>query len=262
MAENRSSVVMYQLDGAIATITINRPESFNAINHEVLKELEETLQMLEEKDEVRILVITGAGMKAFAAGADIHHMNSLDAKETESFIKMGQSVMNQVANSKKITIAAINGHALGGGFELALACDLRIAVQHARLGLPEVSLGIIPGWGGTQRLAKLVGPATAKEWILTGGQMDAETAERLGIVQQVVTSEELMDACQELAAKILGNAPLAVRLAKEAIDISMEKPIDEGLSIEADYFVQCFQTEDRQEGFAAFFEKRKPSFKG
>lgn len=201
-------------------------------------------------------------MKAFAAGADIAYMNGLDAKQTEAFIKLGQSVMNQVANSKKITIAAINGHALGGGFELALACDLRVMVQQARLGLPEVSLGIIPGWGGTQRLAKLVGPANAKEWILTGGQMDAETAKSLGIVQRVVTAEELMDTCRELAAKILANAPLAVRLAKEAINVSMEKPIDEGLGIEADYFVQCFQTEDRQEGFQAFFEKRKASFKG
>lgn len=249
-------------EGAIAVLTIDRPKALNALNHETLHEIEAAMRELESDDAVLGIVVTGGGAKAFVAGADIREMQAMSAADAEKHARFGQSVVSLFADSRKVTIAAVNGYALGGGLEVALACDLRLASENAIMGLPEVGLGVIPGFGGTQRLARLVGAGRAKELVLTGRKLSADEAERIGLVNRVVPVEKIVDEAKALLADILKNGPVAVRLAKETIDAGLQVDLRTGLTIEEKAFGLCFATADQKEGMSAFSEKRAPAFTG
>ncbi len=249
-------------EGAIAVLTIDRPKALNALNHETLHEIEAAMRELESDDAVLGIVVTGGGAKAFVAGADIREMQAMSAADAEKHARFGQSVVSLFADSRKVTIAAVNGYALGGGLEVALACDLRLASENAIMGLPEVGLGVIPGFGGTQRLARLVGAGRAKELVLTGRKLSADEAERIGLVNRVVPVEKIVDEAKALLADILKNGPVAVRLAKETIDAGLQVDLRTGLTIEEKAFGLCFATADQKEGMSAFSEKRAPVFTG
>lgn len=242
----------------IGIITLNRPEARNALNRKMLHELGDALAGLENDPQIRSVIITGN--KDFCAGADIKEMSAIKPEEIEAFCRWGHKVINQIENMGKPVIAAINGFTLGGGCELALACDIMIAGEGAKFGQPEVNLGLIPGFGGTQRLSRLIGVAKAKEMILTGKIIDAKEAESIGLVNRVVKDEELMIAAEEMAQVIAQKAPIAVKMAKTLINENQE--IERGLVKEINLFVRCFATQDRVEGINAFLEKRKPEFKG
>lgn len=244
----------------VAVLTINRPKALNALNTEVLKELDCALDQLETAAGVDVIIITGQG-KAFVAGADIAQMRDLNAEEGRKFGNLGQQIFRKIEKMEKPVIAAVNGFALGGGCELAMSCDMRIASEKAKFGQPEVGLGIIPGFSGTQRLPRLVGVGKAKELILTGNMINAEEAERIGLVNKVVKSEDLITEALALANKIAANAPMAVRYANIAINRGIETDIETGIEIEADLFGLCFATKDQKEGMTAFLEKRKAAFK-
>ena len=242
----------------IGIITLNRPEVRNALNRKMIQELGNVLTGLENDLQIRVIIITGN--KDFCAGADIKEMNAIKPEEIETFCRWGHKVFDQLEGMGKPVIAAITGFALGGGCELALACDIRIAGESAKFGQPEVNLGLIPGFGGTQRLSRLIGVAKAKEMILTGKIIDAKEAESIGLVNRVVKDEELMIAAEEMAQVIAQKAPVAVKMAKTLINENQE--IKEGLEKEIAFFARCFTTQDRLEGINAFLEKRKPKFKG
>nr|WP_206155306.1 short-chain-enoyl-CoA hydratase [Caldanaerobacter subterraneus] len=246
----------------IATITISRPKALNALNTETLEELENVLEVLQNDDGVKVIVITGAGEKAFVAGADISEMKDMSVFEAKKFAELGQKVFRKIELMKKPVIAAVNGYALGGGCELALACDIRIASRNAKFGQPEVGLGIIPGFGGTQRLPRIVGVSKAKELIYTGDMIDAEEALRIGLISKVVEQDKLLEEAYGIAKKIMSKGLVAVSLAKEAINKSLEVDIDSGMEYEANAFALCFGTQDQKEGMAAFLEKRAPKFEG
>ncbi|GGE15463.1 3-hydroxybutyryl-CoA dehydratase [Marinithermofilum abyssi] len=241
-------------------ITIDRPEVRNALNGEVLQEIRRVLDQWREREEVRLVVFTGAGEKSFAAGADIRQLQERTIHD--GLASVMQRLCDEIEQYPKPTIAAVNGYALGGGCELAMACDIRIAQENAKFGLPELNLSIIPGAGGTQRLARLVGKGLALDLILTGSMIDAEKAERIGLVSEVVAMERLMEAVEAKAQAILSKGPLAVRLAKLAVRTGLETDQQTGLIVEK--LAQCllYTTEDKREGIAAFLEKRKPQFKG
>ncbi|MBX5443960.1 enoyl-CoA hydratase-related protein [Sphaerobacter sp.] len=249
-------------DGHVATLTLNRPDVLNAFNTEQLEALRDALAGVTRDPEVRAIIITGAGDRAFAAGADIAEMRDKGPSQALIFARLGQSVCSMLENAPQPTIAAINGFALGGGCELALACDIRICSENAQLGQPEVTLGIPPGWGGTQRLARVIGRAAAKELILTGRRIGAEEALRLGLVSAVYPAEELMPRARELAERIAANAPVAVYYAKEAINRGVETDLETALAYEAHLFALAFDTRDQKEGMGAFLERRKPDFTG
>jgi enoyl-CoA hydratase len=244
----------------VGTITINRPDSRNSLNMQVMGDLRSALAEFKYDDGVRVVVFTGAGEKAFAAGADIHELK----KRTmfDALASIMQAVYDEVEAYEKPTIAAVNGYALGGGCELAMACDIRVASENAKFGLPEVTLSIIPGAGGTQRLARLIGKGRAMDLILTGRMMDAEEAFQAGLVSRVVPPEELTEAVEQTADAILKKGPLAVRLAKLAIQSGYEADQRTGLVIERLAQAVLFTTEDKEEGTSAFLEKREPDFKG
>ena len=252
--------VLLEKKGHIAVATINRPKALNALNSQVLEDIDQLVEQVKADDEIRALVITGSGEKAFVAGADIGEMSTLTKAEGEAFGKKGNDVFRKLETLPIPTIAAVNGFALGGGCELTLACDLRIASDRAKFGLPEVTLGIIPGGGGTQRLPRLIGVARAKELIFTGGVIDAKEADRIGLVNRVVPHDDLMDTCRSLAKTIAQNAGYAVSLAKEAINASGDTDLKNGLRREADLLGLAFATHDKQEGMTAFLERRKPEF--
>lgn len=251
-----------KIEKGIATITINRPKALNALNTETLEELKNVLEVLQNDDGVKVIVITGAGEKAFVAGADISEMKDMSVFEAKKFAELGQKVFRKIELMKKPVIAAVNGYALGGGCELALACDIRIASRNAKFGQPEVGLGIIPGFGGTQRLPRIVGVSKAKELIYTGDMIDAEEALRIGLISKVVEQEKLLEEAYGIAKKIMSKGLVAVSLAKEAINKSLEVDIDSGMEYEANAFAMCFGTQDQKEGMAAFLEKRAPKFEG
>jgi enoyl-CoA hydratase len=256
------SVVLRELSDRILLLTIHRPEKLNALNAEVVETLRGELHGAKSDPAVGAIVLTGSGAKAFVAGADIASFAGMGAAVARDFARRGQAVLDLLEGLGKPSIAAVNGFALGGGLELAMACTLRIASKTARVGQPEVNLGLIPGYGGTQRLTRLVGKGRALEMILTGDPMTAEEAHRIGLVNRVVEPEELLPAARALAAKICTKAPLAVKYAIDAVNHGMELPLSEALRFEADLFGLCAATSDMQEGVAAFLEKRSPSFRG
>lgn len=256
------SFVLIEKSDRIAWVTLNRPEKLNALNHEVLQSLEETFSALEHDPEVGVVVVTGAGEKAFVAGADIAELKALDTASARVQALRGQAVFQRIESLSKPVIAAVNGFALGGGCELALACHLRIAGENARFGLPEVSLGVIPGYGGTQRLPRLVGKGVALDLILSGEMVPAADALRMGLVSRVVPPAELKAAAEKLARTILSRGPLALRSALAAVNEGLEMPQDQGLRYEAALFGLLAASQDMQEGMGAFLEKRPAQFRG
>ena len=246
--------------GAIAIVTIDRPKALNALNPDVLRELYEVMDGLDKNESVRAIIVTGAGEKAFVAGADIASMSTMNPEEALEFAKTGHRTMDRIAAMKKPTIAAINGFALGGGCELAMACDIRIASAKAKMGIPEVTLGVIPGFGGTQRLSRLVGLGMAMELLATGRQCKADECERIGLVNRVVHPEELMDTCIEMAEQIASNSATAVALGKQSIASGLETDLSHGLELEQKAFALTFATHDQKEGMTAFLEKRTAHF--
>jgi enoyl-CoA hydratase len=254
--------VVVERDGGIAVVTLTRPKVLNALNAATLRELADCFDGLREDAEVRGVIVTGAGDKAFVAGADINELARMKALEAKSLAFFGQQVFGRLETMGKPSIAMINGFALGGGCELALACSLRTASRTAKLGLPEVSLGIIPGYGGTQRLARIAGPGVAREWILTGDMVTAEEAWRVGVVNRLFEPDALREGTFAMMRTILSRGPVAVRLALETIRRGLNMSQQEGEVIETDMFGLASTTEDMREGMAAFLEKRKPSFTG
>jgi enoyl-CoA hydratase len=246
----------------IAWITLQRPEKLNALNNEVLKELEQAFASLEFDDQVGAVVLTGSGEKAFVAGADIAELASLDTASARRQALAGQAVFERIESFPKPVIAAVNGFALGGGCELALACHIRIASENAKFGLPEVSLGVIPGYGGTQRLPRLVGKGVALDMILSGEMVAAADAYRTGLVSRVFPQAELRAGADKLARMILARGPLALRSALDAVQQGLEMPLEKGLQFEAALFGLLASTQDMKEGMAAFLEKRPAQFKG
>lgn len=245
----------------VAIVTMNRPEALNALNTDMLKELGVLAKELAQDQSIGAVVFTGAG-KSFVAGADIGEMANLSGAQGRDFGVLGQEVFRVIELMKKPTIAAINGFALGGGCELAMSCDLRLAGEKAKFGQPEVGLGITPGFSATVRLPKLVGVAKAKELIFTGKIIDAKEAERLGLVNQVIAQDNLLEEALKMAKEILKKAPLAVQYAKEAINRTLEVDIDTGNSIESAYFGLCFSTKDQKTGMSSFLKKETPKFQG
>lgn len=255
-------VIRIEKKDGVALLAIDRPKVLNALDSSVMDELEASFSSLEMDAEARVVIVTGTGEKAFVAGADIGELARLDVTSAKAIAARGQSVFRKIEHFPKPVIAAINGFALGGGCELALACHLRIASSRAKLGLPEVKLGLIPGYGGTQRLPRLIGKGAALEMILTGEMVDAETALSLGLVNAVVAPEDLLDRCREMARKILSRGPLAVRAALEAVHHGFELPQRDGERLESSLFGILSSTEDTREGLAAFLQNRLPEFKG
>lgn len=246
----------------IALITINRPDKLNALNAQCKTELKDVFTSMKTDHDVDVVILTGAGEKAFVAGTDIAEISSLDARSGKEFATAGQAIFDLIQHLGKPVIAAINGYALGGGCELALACHVRIASENAKFGQPEVSLGIIPGYGGTQRLARLVGAGKAMEMILTGNSIDAHEALRIGLVNVVVPGADLLATAEGMAKIIVSKGQLAIRMSLKAVNAAMELPLSEGLKVEAALFGEAFSTEDAREGIDAFLRKRKAGFKG
>ncbi len=248
--------VLYEQKGAVGIVTISREKALNALNSTVLEELDKTLDAVN-LDEVRCLILTGAGEKSFVAGADIGEMSTLTKAEGEAFGKKGNDVFRKLETFPIPVIAAVNGFALGGGCEISMSCDIRICSENAVFGQPEVGLGITPGFGGTQRLARLVGPGMAKQMIYTARNIKADEAYRIGLVNAVYPLEELMPAAEKMAAGIAKNAPIAVRNCKKAINEGLDVDMDAAIVIEEKLFGDCFESYDQKEGMAAFLEKRK-----
>src|ERR671919_747844 len=249
-------------DGGVATITVNRPDALNALDLEHLRELHGRLDELARGDDARVVVLTGAGERAFVAGADIKYMSGLSVLEGREWGGLGHATAELLETMPKPTIAAINGFALGGGCELALACDLRYASSAATLGQPEINLGILPGWGGTQRLARATSLGFAKELILTGRTVGAEEAERRGLVNAVFEPEQLLPRTLETARLLASKSPVAIAAAKDAVNRALQGDHPANLAAEADRFGELFASEDAKEGLAAFVEKRDPNFAG
>jgi enoyl-CoA hydratase len=252
--------ILLEKDDAIATITFNNPKALNALTVEIFEGLTRLLEDLAKDEGVRVVIVTGAGEKSFAAGGDINHLASLNPASAREFALLGQKVIDQVESFPKPVIAAINGYCLGGGNELAMGCDLRIAADTAKFGQPEVKLGIIPGFAGAPRLSRLVGKGKAKELIFTGEVIDAGEALRIGLVNRVVPKERLMEEARALALKICNNSSSAIKLAKEVIDHGLEMDFVHAARYEADHFALCFTTADCKEGISAFLEKRPTRF--
>ena len=254
--------VLYEKKGPIAYVTLNRPKVLNALNKATIAELTEVFKDARDDDAVRGVILTGAGDKAFAAGADIAEMAGDTPAEAEDKTRHGQRLTKVIENLGKPVVAAVNGFALGGGCELAMACTIRLSVETAKFGQPEVTIGIIPGYGGTQRLPRLVGKGRALQLILTGEMIGAQEAYRIGLVNEIVPAADLISRAEAILNRIDANAPVAVKLAIESANRGLDVSLTEGLNIEASLLAQCVATEDMKEGVAAFREKRKPKFRG
>lgn len=252
------SILKYHQESGIGILTISRPESLNALNSLFFKELNDLLLSLQSAKDLKVLIVTGEG-KAFAAGADISEMQKMKVKEGYNFSKIGQDAFSKLVNMEVPIIAAVNGFALGGGCELAMACDIRIASTEAKFGMPEVSLGLIPGYGGTQRLSRLVGLGDALFMVLTGQMIDATEALRIGLVQKVVEPNTLLSQAKSIASKIVENGPIAIKTAKKVIRKGFSIEIDRGFELETESFSKMFENDGR-EGMSAFLEKRKPNW--
>ena len=254
--------ILFEKKNSIAYVTVNRPKVLNALNMATMEELRTAFHEIKNDTSIRVVILTGAGEKAFIAGADIGELAQHDPVSAKEYTHRGQSVLNLIENLGKPVIACINGFALGGGCEIAMACTMRLANENAKLGQPEVKLGIIPGYGGTQRLPRLVGKGIAMQLLLTGEMISAQEAHRIGLVNEVVAAAELIPRAQAIAQKIIANAPLAVQYAMEAVNKGMETSLAEGLFLEAVLFSVACASEDKKEGTAAFLEKRAAQFKG
>ncbi len=259
MAEYKN--LLFENEDGIGILTMNRPKALNALNSETLSELSSLVDEIAADDSIKAVIITGAE-RSFVAGADIVEMLNFSAAEGRTFGQLGQATFLKIEKMNKPVIAAINGFALGGGCELSMACDIRIASEKAKFGQPEVGLGIVPGFGGTQRLPRLVGKGKAKEIIFTGDIFDAQEALRIGLVQKVVAPEELMETAKAMAKRIMKNGPYAVRLCKDAINMGLDIDLASGQEYEATLFAVTCATDDKKEGMSAFVDKRKPSFSG
>jgi enoyl-CoA hydratase len=253
--------ISFNVTNDIATVKISRPKALNALNKATLEELLDCFTLIADNPTIHVVILTGEGEKAFVAGADISYMKPLTPAEAKTFGKLGHLVMQTIEKLPQPVIAAVNGFALGGGCELAISCDIRLASDNAKFGQPEVNLGIIPGFGGTQRLPRLVGKGIANELILSGKMIDAEEACRIGLVNRVVSQDKLMDECTDLAKMIASRGPTAVRFSKEAVNNGIEMDITRACSYEADLFALCFASGEQEEGIGAFLEKRAPEFK-
>ncbi len=253
--------ILYEVSDGVATVTINRASVLNALSAKTVRELDQALAAAEADDAVRVLIVTGAGERSFVSGADIAELAELDPTAGTRTSEFGQAIFRRLETMGKPSIAAINGYALGGGCELAMACTIRIASENAKIGLPEVTLGVIPGYGGTQRLPRIVGRGTAMDLILTGRAVDAAEALRIGLVSQVVPLADLMETARKTALRILRNGPLAVRAAMRSVDHGLDVGVEHGMRMEAALFGLLCATDDMREGLKAFLEKRKADFK-
>ena len=249
--------LLLEVEGGIALLTINRPKSLNALNSETLSELNECLADLEKNEDVKVVILTGSGEKSFVAGADLSEMVNATAAEGRAMGLLAREAFGRLENMPQVTIAAVNGFALGGGCEISMACDIRVASENAKFAQPECGLGILPGFGGTQRLPRLVGKGRAKELIFTCDMISAEDAYRMGLANHVVPQAELIDYCKAMAGRIMKNGPFAVSLAKQAINTGSDTDLDSGLKLEANLFGLSFATADKKEGMTAFLETRK-----
>ena len=254
--------ILLSLEGEIGTLTVNRPKALNALNMETLKDLQKGIEEVKDHPEMKVLIVTGSGEKAFVAGADILEMKDMSPLEASNFSKLGNRTMKMIQDLDRPVIAAVNGFALGGGTEIALACDFIYASENARFGFPEVTLGIFPGFGGTQRLPRLIGKGRAKELILTGKMVNAQEAFQMGIVNRVLPLASLMEEVRKTAGQIAANGTVGVRLAKMVVDAGFNMDLEKACALEYQTFGLCFSTEDQKEGMSAFAEKRKPNFKG
>jgi len=252
--------LLFEEANNIAIVTINRPDKLNALNHETLTELNKLFDYIQDAKTISVVIITGAGEKAFVAGADINELSKLNKKSGVEFSLFGQSVFAKIEKLNKPVIAAVNGFALGGGCELALACHIRLASENAKFGQPEVNLGIIPGYGGTQRLTRLIGKAQSMEYILTGDMIQAEEALRIGLVNKIYSAEELLTKANEMAEKIISKGKFAITAALKSINAVDRLTLEDGLILEAEKFGSCCVTDEFKEGTSAFLEKRKPAF--
>jgi len=251
---------LFEKEGELAIIRMNRPDALNALNSKTLHELNRVFNELEKDNTIGVVIVTGEG-KAFVAGADIVEMKDMDGQESRAFSQFGQHVFRRMETMEKIFIGAINGFALGGGCELAMACDIRIASEKAKFGQPEVSLGVTPGFAGTQRMPRLIGLARAKELLLTGDMIDAQTALDYGLINKVVAPESLMDEAKKLAQKVLSKGPVSVRMIKACVNRGMQTDIDTAGAFESDAFGLCFASGETKEGMSAFLEKREAKFR-
>jgi len=252
--------ILFEMEGPVGILKLNRPQALNALNSKVISELLSLLDQIEKEVMPKVLIITGAGEKAFVAGTDIVEMEKLSSFEAREFAGFARKAIDKIANLNRPVIAAINGFALGGGCELAMACDIRIASEKAKMGQPETGLGILPGSGGTQRLPRLVGPSKAKQLVFTGEIIDGKRALEIGLVDKVVAPELLMEEAKKMASSIAGKPRIALALAKESINRGLDMDLADGLSYEIECFAQCFATQDQKEGMRAFTEKRKPNY--
>ena len=254
--------VSVSFEGEVGILAINRPRALNALNTETLKDIQAGIQEVKDHPEVKVLIVTGSGEKAFVAGADIEEMKGMNSIEALNFSKLGHLALRMIQDFDRLVIAAVNGYALGGGTEIALACDFIYASENARFGFPEVTLGIFPGFGGTQRLPRLIGKGKAKEMILTGKMITAQEAYQMGIVNRVFPHASLMEETKKVALQIAANGAVGVRLAKSVVNGGFDMDLTEACSLESYAFGLGFATEDQKEGMTAFLEKRKPNFKG
>jgi enoyl-CoA hydratase len=254
--------IKFEKKNQIAYVTVDRPKVLNALNMATMQELKQAFESIKDDSEVRVVILTGAGEKSFVAGADISELGQQTPVSAKEYTHRGQAVVDAIENLGKPVIACVNGFALGGGCELAMACTMRLASDNARLGQPEVKLGLIPGYGGTQRLPRLVGKGLAMQQILTGEMISAQEAHRIGLVNEVVPQAELIPRAEAIAAKIIANSPLAIQYAMEAVNHGTDMTLVDGLFLEATLFAVCCATEDKNEGTRAFLEKRQAQFKG
>lgn len=252
--------IIYEVKDSLAYIKLNRPESLNALNQQLLEELDEVLNTVKESDEVKVVIITGVGDKAFAAGADINELKDMTSVEAMAQAEWGNKIFTKLSTLPQPVIAAVNGYSLGGGFELALASDIRFVSDNAQLGLPEVGLGIMPGYGGTQRLSRLIGLGRAKQLVFSAENIDAEEAYRLGIANKVVEQSELLNEVEAFAKTLLTKSSKGIRMAKKTIENGYDITLEEALNYEASNFGVLFSETHQKEGMAAFLEKRKPNF--
>lgn len=254
--------IIYEKRDGVATITINRPQALNALNKETLEEINSAIRNAEKDADVKVIIITGVGERAFCAGADVAELKGQSPIEITEFIKLGQDTWNLIENLDKPVIAAVNGLSLGGGCELVMACDLAVSSEKARFGQPEINLGIMPGWGGTQRLTRLVGTKKAKEIVLLGEMFGADEALRMGLINKVVPAEKLMEEANAIARKLADKSPVALKFAKSAVNKALETSLAGGLEFEKATFALLYSSEDAKEGLTSFLAKRKPVWKG